>query len=60
MKKINSMNVKEYKCIATEACKFINLGALEEVKNTGLKVEIIGSVEEARLSMKREISTYQK
>ena len=54
-KKINSMNVKEYKCIATEACRSVINPEffVEEVKkNTGLKVEIIGSVEEARLSMK--------
>ena len=49
------MNVKEYKCIATEACRSVINPEffVEEVKkNTGLKVEIIGSVEEARLSMK--------
>ena len=49
------MNVKKYKCIATEACRSVINPEffVEEVKkNTGLEVEIIGSVEEARLSMK--------
>ena len=54
-KKIKSMNVKKYKCIATEACRTVINPEffVKEVKShTGLNVEIIGSIEEARLSMK--------
>ena len=53
--KIKSMGVKKYKCIATEACRTVTNPEffVDQVKNnTGLKVEIIESVEEARLSMK--------
>ena len=49
------MNVKKYKCIATEACRtVINPEFLfQRLKNIlDFKVEIIASVEEARLSMK--------
>ena len=54
-KKIKNMDVKKYKCIATEACRTVINPEffVEEVKkNTGLNVEIIASTEEARLSMK--------
>ena len=54
-KKIKSMNVKKYRCIATEACRTVinpEFFVAEVKKHTGLKVEIIASVEEARLSMK--------
>ena len=59
-KKIKSMDVKKYKCIATEACRSVINPEyfVKEVKSqTGLKVEIIESIEEARLSMK-SCSTY--
>ena len=54
-KKIKSMDVKHYKCIATEACRSVINPEffVKKVKtHTGLNVEIIGSVEEARLSMR--------
>ena len=61
--KIKSMNVKKYKCIATEACRTVTNPEffVDQVKNnTGLKVEVIESVEEARLSMKSCGYIFQK
>ena len=54
-KKLTEYKVENYRCIATEACRqvinpnyFINLAR----EKTGLKIEIISSYEEAKLSFK--------
>ncbi|MDC3091002.1 hypothetical protein OA848_01290 [Rickettsiales bacterium] len=54
-KKMYEFDVLEYRCIATHACReAINSSQLiEEIyKHTGIKVEIISTEEEARLSLK--------
>tara|TARA_Y200000002_G_scaffold64840_3_gene49838 strand:- start:2002 stop:2949 length:948 start_codon:yes stop_codon:yes gene_type:complete len=54
-KKIKSMNVFDYRCIATEACRSVvnpDFFIKKVKEKTDLNVEVITSSEEARLSMK--------
>jgi len=54
-KKIKSMNVFNYRCIATEACRSVvnpDYFVKKVKEKTDLNVEVITSSEEARLSMK--------
>ena len=62
-KKMKECDVSNYRCVATHACReAINASMLIEriYKNTGIKVEIISTEEEARLCLKSNMFLRKK